>query len=132
MSRAQPRQIADPSTREPLPWWTRAGEPWPDGHGGLPVVSRVLGQTYRVLLHTDVYNDAAGRVPLLGGCSPMHRVIVIDPQRPLAEIYRTLAHERGHVYAYERPALANLKPAQLEAVCDLVADVLEDLGILRG
>ena len=132
--RKQIRQVTLPGTCEPVPVFT-TGEPLPDGASGFPKSVRVLGQRYRVVAHSELYNDPRGKVAVYGCVVFEPRVILIESDQPQAHAYRTLAHERGHVYVQDRrerdKRFEKLTPEQEEAVCDLVADVLEDVGALR-
>ena len=122
-------QIANPDTREALPWFCRGAHVDPTSLG-LPVQIRVLGQAYRVFVVPGLCADRRGRVRLLGACSYEHRAIAIAAEQPHAKALQTLGHEIGHVYLIDQQrrerALRTLSARQTEAICDMIADVLED------
>ena len=140
MNRFRPRRVSRavrplshvpaPGSGEPTPWFTRGGQALPPGWHGLPESVRVAGQVYHVFSHTRLFADAQGRGELLGGVHFASRLIVIAADQPRAQAHHTLSHEIGHVYVALRSrgckALAALTDAQIESVCDLVAEVIED------
>lgn len=121
-------QVIDPATGEPLPWFSRERTQLAitSDRLGLPAEIRVLGQSYRVIVIGNLFNDRHGRVGLDGGCSFAHRIIVIEAGLPRAKALYTLGHEIAHVYVAANRALRDLAHRHVEAVCDLIADVLED------
>jgi hypothetical protein len=126
-------EVLDPESGLPLGVYSRGGA-FVAHVAGVPETVRILGADYRVRFHANLETRAGEG--LLGCCSWAHRLILVNPAQPRHSVAETLAHECAHVYLHEAskadPHLRKLKPAQVEAVCDLIAAAHLDLRSQLG
>lgn len=123
------QQIYDGLNMSFLPVWTLGKEtPTP---GDMPTVVTVLGQKYRVRYRTEIYNHPRRSAQLWGVVVFDHRMIILDPRRPIHQLKQVLFHEMCHVYIKEMQMkderLRRLTDAEEEGFCDLFGEAVQDL-----
>lgn len=111
--------------------WTRGGS-WRPLPASIAPTSRVLGVTWSIMAHTQIYSAATVSARCAGMCFGYERVILIEPDQPEHELLDTAAHELTHAafrtFADRDRRIATISRETEEAVCRMVAAWLSARG----